>query len=114
MLRKVEAIQRWPLWIRVTATGVAVVATYLIQIPLEREIPGEPFLLFLLVVIGATLAFGATAGFVGVAMTTVLSIRFFEPNGAFALHHAVDLSRLRSSRSSQPPACSPLRTTVTL
>ena len=94
MLRKVEAIQRWPLWIRVTATGVAVAAAYLIQIPLEREIPGEPFLLFLLAVIGATLAFGATAGFAGVAMTTVLSIRFFEPSAAFALDHAVDLVKI--------------------
>ena len=94
MLRKVEAILRWPLWIRVTVTGVAVAAAYLIQIPLERELPGEPFLPFLLVVIGATLALGATAGFVGVVMTTVLSIRFFEPTAAFALHHAVDLVKI--------------------
>ena len=94
MLRKVETILRWPLWIRVTVTGVAVAAAYLIQIPLEREIPGEPFLLFLLVVLGATLALGATAGFVGVVMTTVLSIRFFEPTVAFALHHAVDLVKI--------------------
>ena len=94
VLRKVEAIQRWPLWIRVTVTGVAVAATYLLQIPLEREIPGEPFLLFLLMVIGATFAFGATTGFVGVVMTTVLSIRFFEPTTAFALHHAVDLVKI--------------------
>jgi len=94
MLIKVEAIQRWPLWVRVTATGVAVAAAYLIQIPLEREIPGEPFLLFLLVVIGATLAFGKTTGFAGVAMTTVLSIRFFEPTATFALHNAVDLIKI--------------------
>ena len=94
MLIKVEAIQRWPLWVRVTATGVAVAAAYLIQIPLEREIPGEPFLLFLLVVIGATLAFGGTTGFAGVAMTTILSIRFFEPTATFALHNAVDLIKI--------------------
>jgi K+-sensing histidine kinase KdpD len=50
--------------------------------------------LFLLVVIGATFAFGATAGFVGVAMTTVLSIRFFEPTATFVLHHAVDLVKI--------------------
>ena len=94
MLREVEAILRWSLWIRVTITGAAVVATYLLQIPLEREIPGEPFLLFFLVVIGATFAFGANAGFVGVAMTTLLSFHFFEPIGSFALHHAADLVKV--------------------
>jgi two-component sensor histidine kinase len=95
MLRRVEAVQRWSLWIRVTLAGVAVVATYLLQIPLERDIPGEPFLLFFLVVLGVTFAFGTTTGFVAVAMTTVLSIRFFEPNGSFALHHAADLVKVQ-------------------
>jgi two-component sensor histidine kinase len=94
MLRKFEAAQCWPLWIRVAITAAAVVATHLLQIPLERDIPGEPFLLFFLVVIGATLAFGARAGFVGVALTTALSILFFEPFGSFALHHAADLIRV--------------------
>ena len=61
---------------------------------MRQRQPGEPFLPFLLVVIGATFAFGATTGLVGVAMTTVLSIRFFEPTGSFALHHAVDLVKV--------------------
>jgi two-component sensor histidine kinase len=95
MLRRVEAAQRWSLWTRVTMAGVAIVATYLLQIPLEREIPGEPFLLFFLVVLGTTFVFGTTTGFVGVAMTTVLSIRFFEPNGSFALDHAADLVKVQ-------------------
>jgi two-component system, sensor histidine kinase PdtaS len=94
MLLKVAAIHRWPLWIRITVTGSAVAAAYLLQIPLEREVPGEPFLLFLLVVIGATFAFGATTGLVGVAMTTALSILFFEPSASFPLHHAVDLVKI--------------------
>src|SRR5262249_24405636 len=38
-----------------------------------------------------TLAFGARIGFVTVAVTTVLSILFFEPIGSFALYHASDL-----------------------
>jgi two-component sensor histidine kinase len=75
-------------------TGAAVVAAYLLQIPLERQIPGEPFLLFFLVVIGVVFAFGANTGFVGVAMTTALSIPFFEPTGSLALHHAADLVKV--------------------
>lgn len=86
--------KRWPLWSRFTITGAAILAAHLLQIPLEREIPGEPFLLFFLVVIGATLVFGASAGFFGVAMTTGLSVLFFEPSSSFVLHHAVDLVKI--------------------
>jgi K+-sensing histidine kinase KdpD len=57
-------------------------------------VPGEPFLLFLLVVIASTLAFGASAGIVGVAVSTLLSIPFFEPIGSFALWHATDLIKI--------------------
>ena len=93
MLRIVQ--KRWPLWIRFTITGGVVLAAYLLQIPLELEIPGEPFLLFFLVVIGVTLAFGASAGFVAVAMTTLLSVSFFEPFGTFfTLHYAADLGKI--------------------
>jgi two-component sensor histidine kinase len=91
MLQQLRAVQHWPLWIRLAITGVALAAAYLVQIPLERNVPGEPFLLFLLVVIGATLAFGARIGFVTVAVSTLLSILFFEPIGSFALYHASDL-----------------------
>ena len=68
--------------------------TCLFQLPIERHVPGEPFLLFLLVVIAATLAFGASIGFVGVGLTTLLSILFFEPVGSFALWHAIDLIKI--------------------
>jgi two-component sensor histidine kinase len=68
---------------------------FLFQIPLERSVPGEPFLLFLLVVIATTLAFGARVGFVSVAVSTLLSdVFFFEPIGSFALYHASDLIKL--------------------
>src|SRR5262249_142115 len=91
MLQQLRAVQNWPLWIRLVITGAALAAAYLFQIPMERNVPGEPFLLFLLVVIGTTLAFGARLGFVSVAVSTLLSFLFFEPIGSFALHHASDL-----------------------
>src|SRR5262249_40324582 len=88
------ASQSWSLGVRLAIVGCVFGAAYLFQIPLEREVPGEPFLLFLLAVIGTTLAFGARLGFLGVGVSTLLSILFFEPIGSFALHHAVDLIKV--------------------
>jgi K+-sensing histidine kinase KdpD len=83
--------QKWPLSICLAAAASAVVLAYLFQLPIGRQVPGEPFLLFLLVVIASTLAFGASAGFLADALSTMLSILFFEPAGSFALWYAVDL-----------------------
>jgi len=69
-------------------------AACLFQLPIERHVPGEPFLLFLLVVIASTLAFGASVGFVGVALSTILSALFFEPVGSIAVWHAIDLIKI--------------------
>src|SRR5215510_13229956 len=91
MDQQIRATQHWPLWGRIAVTAAAVIVAYLVQIPLEREIPGEPFLLFSLVVICATLAFGSKAGFVAVGLSTFLLTPFFEPYGHFALTHARDL-----------------------
>jgi two-component sensor histidine kinase len=94
MLASLKAMRRWPLWARLGVTAAALVLAYLFQIPLEREVPGEPFLLFFLVVIAAALAFGNGAGLVGVGLSTFLSLYFFEPNTALALRHAGDLVRV--------------------
>jgi two-component system, sensor histidine kinase PdtaS len=85
---------KWPLSIRLSTTAGAVVAAYLFQVPIERQVPGEPFLLFLLVVIASTLAFGASAGFLCTVLSTILSILFFEPVGSFALWRVVDLIKI--------------------
>src|SRR5262245_51672579 len=82
------------LWVRLTITGVVLAAVCLFQLPLEPELPGEPFLLFLLVVIASTLAFGASVGFVAVGASTLLSPLFFDPVGNLALHHAADLIKI--------------------
>ena len=94
MLQDLRAIQCWPLWIRLALTGVALGVAYLCQIPLERDWPGEPFLLFLLVVIGATLCFGTRLGLISVALSTLLSFYFFEPVGSPMLHYASDLEKI--------------------
>src|SRR5262245_53402412 len=94
MDRRIRATQLWPTWMRIAATATAVAVAYFVQIPLGREVPGEPFLVFSLVVIGTTLAFGPNVGFVAVGLTAVLSLPFFEPLGTFTLTHAGDLIRV--------------------
>src|SRR6476469_5053018 len=94
MLRKINAARHWPAWIRVSITGVLLGAAFLFQLPIERAVPGEPFLLLLLVVIGVTLLFGASVGFFGVGVSTLLSIPFFEPIGTLSLTHASDLLKV--------------------
>jgi len=95
MDRKIRATQLWPLWLRILAAAVAIVVAYLVQIPLERQVPGEPFLLFFMVVISTTLAFGSSAGFTAVGLSTLLSIPFFEPMGSLvAFTHAWDLVKI--------------------
>lgn len=94
MGHKIQATQHWPLWWRVAVTASAVVIAYLVQIPLEHQVPGEPFLLYFLIVISATLAFGSQAGFIAVGLSTLLSFRFFEPYGSVTLIHAADLIKI--------------------
>jgi two-component system, sensor histidine kinase PdtaS len=94
VLQDLRTIQCWPLWIRLALTGVALGVAYLCQIPLDRDWPGEPFLLFLLVVIGATLCFGTRLGLITVALSTLLSFSFFEPVGSPTLHYASDLEKI--------------------
>jgi two-component system, sensor histidine kinase PdtaS len=92
--RDLREIQCWPLWIRLTITGLALGAAYLFQIPVEQDWPGEPFLVFLLVTIGATLCFGAGVGLVGGAVSTFLSCFFFEPIGSPMVRYASDLDKI--------------------
>lgn len=95
MDREIRATQLWPLSSRIALTATALTIVYLVQIALERQAPGEPFLLFFLVVISSTLAFGLTAGFVAVGLSTLLSIPFFEPFGAHVvLTRAWDLAKV--------------------
>ena len=94
MLPLLTAIRRWPLWLRLGVVIAAVFCTYLFQVPLRADVPGDPFMLFLLVVLALTLAFGRNLGLCAAAMTAVLSTHFFEPGGTVNIHHAADLIRV--------------------
>jgi two-component sensor histidine kinase len=95
MLGKIRAVRQWSLWSRLAITGVALVIACSLQIPLEQEIPGEPFLLFLLIVIGATLSFGRNVGFAGVGLSAFFSLYFFEPYNTLAINYAADLIKVQ-------------------
>jgi two-component sensor histidine kinase len=73
---------------------VLIAAGCLAQFPVEADVPGEPFLLFLLAVIGITLAFGARLGLFAAALSTIISPLFFEPIGSLAVRHASDLIKI--------------------
>jgi PAS domain S-box-containing protein len=74
------------------AVGLGV--AYLLQIPPERDWPGEPFLLFLLVVIGTTLCFGTRLGLISAALSVLLSFYFFEPVGSPMVRYASDQEKI--------------------
>jgi two-component system, sensor histidine kinase PdtaS len=95
MLHKVRAAHQWPLWSRLAVTGVVLVIACAFQLPLQREVPGEPFLLFFLIVIAAALIFGKNVGYAGVGLSAFLSLYFFEPTNTLAIQNAADLIRVQ-------------------
>ena len=94
MDRKIGRTRDWPAWTRLLATVTMLAAACAMQFQLANDVPGEPFLLFLLVVVGATLAFGVGVGFVAAGLSTLLSLLFFEPVGSITLTHASDLIKI--------------------
>ena len=96
VLQELRAIRCWPLWIRVALMWAGRGASYLVQIPTLWDWPGEPFLLFLLVVIGTTLCFGTRLGLISAALSVFLSLYFFEPVDSPTLQIS---TRYRSTRS---------------
>jgi hypothetical protein len=94
MRRTLSAVRRWPLWLCAIVSAALIAAACLAQFPIKADVPGEPFLLFLLAVIGITLAFGAALGLFAVALSTILSLLFFEPIGNLAVRHAPDLIKI--------------------
>jgi two-component sensor histidine kinase len=94
MLSLLKSVRRWPLWLRAAIVLAAIAGTYLGQLPLAADVPGDPFLLFLLVVLAATVAFGQGLGLSAAAVTAVLSTHFFEPGRTLHIHHAADLIKV--------------------
>jgi hypothetical protein len=95
MLAFLEATNTLPRWVRIAITGSAIAAAYFFQIPIETEVPGEPFLLFFAITVGCTVLFGRSIGFIAVGLSSLLSLHFFDPGGSIYIYHAADLTSAR-------------------
>jgi PAS domain S-box-containing protein len=69
----------------------AVAAATALQLPVEIEVPGEPFLLNFIAVVACACGLGRMPGFVATAQSTIVSLPYFEPVYSFKLAHAIDL-----------------------
>jgi PAS domain S-box-containing protein len=91
LLRGIKRARQWHVLTRVgIATAVVAVVTAF-QLPLEADVPGEPFLLYFIVAVASAAAFGRIPGFVTVAETAVTSVLYFDPMYSLRLIHAADL-----------------------
>ena len=63
MLNKLVALRAWHPWLRAGVSCICLGAAFACQLPIDTAVPGEPFLLYFIVVIISTLAFGEFAGF---------------------------------------------------
>jgi PAS domain S-box-containing protein len=62
-----------------------------VQLPAEINLPGQPFLLYFVAVVGIASVLGRMAGFVAVALSTIASLLFYEPVYSLKVTHAIDL-----------------------
>src|SRR5262249_10393115 len=76
---------------RIGIVTIAVAAATAIQLPVEIEVPGEPFLLHFIVVALSAIFLGRSAGFFAAAATTLTSLLYFDPLFSFWVRHAADL-----------------------
>ena len=91
ILRWIKFARSWHVLIRLGISTAGVAAATVLQLPAEADVPGEPFLLYLVVVVGSAGAFGRAPGFITVAVTTIASVLYFDPTYSLRLTHAVDL-----------------------
>jgi hypothetical protein len=91
MLRCIIIARSWPVVVRIAIATTAVAAATTLQLPVEIEVPGEPFLLNFVVVVVSACVFGRTSGFVAVAETSIASALYFEPFYSLKLTHAIHL-----------------------
>jgi PAS domain S-box-containing protein len=70
---------------------MVVAAATALQLPIEVNFPGQPFLLYFVAAVASAGILGRTAGFVAVAETAAVALLFFDPVYSLKVTHAVDL-----------------------
>src|SRR5260370_41511044 len=91
MLQWIKLARSWHVLVRVGLATIAVTATTGLQLPVEVNFPGQPFLLYFVAVVGSASALGRTAGFVAVAETSIASLLFYEPAYSLQVNHPCEL-----------------------
>jgi PAS domain S-box-containing protein len=91
MLRWVTLARSWHPLVRSGIATIAVAATTGLQLPVEVNFPGQPFLLYFVAVVASASVLGRTAGFVAVAETSIASLLFYDPAYSLKVTHTVDL-----------------------
>jgi PAS domain S-box-containing protein len=62
-----------------------------LQLPVEVNFPGQPFLLYFVAVVASASVLGRTAGFVAAAETSITALLFYDPAYSLKVTHTVDL-----------------------
>jgi len=91
MLRWITLARSWRPLVRIGIATIAVAVTTGLQLPVEVNFPGQPFLLYFVAVVASASVLGRTAGFVSVAETSIASLLFYDPIYALKVTHTVDL-----------------------
>jgi K+-sensing histidine kinase KdpD len=91
MVGRITLARSWHPLVRIGIATIAVAATTGLQLPVEVNFPGQPFLLYFVAVVASASVLGRTAGFVAVAETSIASLLFYDPAYALKVTHTVDL-----------------------
>jgi K+-sensing histidine kinase KdpD len=91
MLRWITLARSWHALVRIGLAAIAVAATTALQMPIEANVPGKPFMPYLVAVVASAAVLGRTPGFLAVIGSSLASLLFFEPIYSFSVTHAVDL-----------------------
>jgi PAS domain S-box-containing protein len=90
MLRWITLARSWHVLARIGIATIVVAAATALQLPVDADIPGKPFLLYFVAVASAA-PLGRTAGFVAVAETTIASLLYHDPVYSLKLARPIDL-----------------------
>src|SRR5262249_11869662 len=91
MLRWITLARSWHPLVRIGIATIAVAAITGLQLPVEVNFPGQPFLLYFVAVVASASIMGRTAGFVAVAETSIASLLFYGPFYSLKVTYSVEL-----------------------
>jgi PAS domain S-box-containing protein len=91
MLQWITVARSWHLLARIGIVTIAVAVATALQLPVEINFPGQPFLLYFVAVVASASVLGRIASFVAVAETSIVALIFHEPAYSLKLVNPIDL-----------------------